>query len=759
MPDTSNNAFRLSSWTIRPGIGEIEDGAGTKRHLEPKVMDVLVCLADGFPEVVSRDEILERVWAGVVVSDDALTRAIGELRRAFGDDSRQAKLVETVPKRGYRLLVPAEPVPRPSETSPTQTSESHDMPLRQTIVLVTISLFAIVGVVMVNVKEVEKAPIVDIRPTTPSIAVLPFDTVGIDPEDQYFVQGMHSEVITQLAALSFLDKVISATTMQRYRDSTLSLPEIARQLEVSTILEGQIRRSGDRLRFNVRLIDAVEEKRLWAESFDRELNNSSIFAIQNEIALAIADALEGTISTEEESRLAELPTLSQDAYDAYLLGHQAMARRQVNDLQRARAYFETAVSLDPDFVLAYAGLADSIGLLVLYGGAPESDYATARNAIETALRIDDNCGECYATVGYLAWRHARFQDSELVRAEVSFLRAQELVPHYAPAYQWYALLLIDMERKAEAVRQLQHAISLSPLDPNLHTDLGTAYGRMGRRDSAIESFNRALEIDREFAHAMSTLGSLHLFFREPHEAIRWYRRTLAIDPSNLHAIARMISAHAALGAHDEAQLWYRRLQETPDTFWKNAFSMVLPYSLAMYDEAEAAARDYLRETPGCRFCVEVIAYRENARGEYQAVIEMVQRYVPALLRQPAPEFDQKTLYVVPPLAVALQKTGRENEARKLLESALSYANTLPRLLMSERGRGIEDVRLYILLGRYGDAIAAFQDAYDQGWRFMYPVIESQLLDPILDDARMQALMARMEAERNAHYEEIFASAH
>jgi TolB-like protein len=197
-----------------------------------------------------------------------------------------------------------------------------------------------------------------------SIAVLPFANRSALPEDAYFVDGIHDDILTQLSNLSGIEKVISRTTMARYRDTDKSVPEIAAELGVAAIVEGSVQRAGGTIRVTIQLISAPEDEHLWAKNYDRQLNTDNIFAIQSEIAAAIADSLHATLTAGDAKQLETFPTDNLDAYDAYLLGKHAMADRTLHDIRRARSFFESAVEIDPQFALAQVGIADTANLTV-----------------------------------------------------------------------------------------------------------------------------------------------------------------------------------------------------------------------------------------------------------------------------------------------------------------------------------------------------------------------------------------------------------
>jgi len=240
------------------------------------------------------------------------------------------------------------------------------------------------------------------RPAQPivenSIAVLPFANRSAEPESTFFVDGVHDDLLTQLARIGSL-KVISRTSVMKFRDTDKTIPEIARELAVAAILEGGVQRSGNQVRINVQLINAHSDEHLWAEIYDRELTTENLFAIQSEISTAIAESLQATLSPEERDRVYDLPTSSLEAYNHYLRGRQSMASRTTEGLRRALGEFEQATEIDPEFALGWVGIADAVHLLFEHGGIDRFEHqALHKEAAEKALALNDQLGEAYTSL-------------------------------------------------------------------------------------------------------------------------------------------------------------------------------------------------------------------------------------------------------------------------------------------------------------------------------------------------------------------------
>jgi TolB-like protein/Tfp pilus assembly protein PilF len=334
-----------------------------------------------------------------------------------------------------------------------------------------------------------------------SIAVLPFDNLSRDPDNAFFAEGVQDEILTRLAKVADL-KVIARTSTQKFKSAPENLPDIAKQLGALNILEGSVQKANDQVRVNVQLINAMTNSHVWAEIYDRKLTD--IFAVESDIAKAIADQLQAKLSGSEKQMMAAQPTTDTEAYELYHKGKSLWEKRSGDNIPKAIAYYEQAIARDPNYALAYAGLAKAYILLPFYAGADRLDaFSKAKDAALKALRLDSNLAEAHAALGKVLF----FSEIDLHGAMREYKRAIELQPNDATAHHWLGNdTLAALGRFEEAIAQGKRAVELDPLSPVINTDFGTIFYYAHRYEESARQLRKTVEIDPTFFYAHFNLG-------------------------------------------------------------------------------------------------------------------------------------------------------------------------------------------------------------------------------------------------------------
>jgi TolB-like protein/Flp pilus assembly protein TadD len=412
-----------------------------------------------------------------------------------------------------------------------------------------------------------------------SIAVLPFDNLSRDPDNAYFCEGVQDEILTRLAKVADL-KVISRTSTQRFKSAPENLPQIAKQLGVAHIVEGSVQKSNDQVRVNVQLINALTDAHLWGDTYDRKLTD--IFAVESEIAKTIADILQAKLSGSEQHAIAARPTENTEAHQLYLKGRFFWNKRTGNDLKKSIDYFEQAIAADPNYALAYAGIADAYVLLPGYSaGTPRDCYPKAKAAAKKALELDETLAEAHTTLAMAIWLYD-FDSSQATR---EFQRAIELNPNYATAHHWFSLGLASLGRFDDAIAEGKRAVELDPLSLVINADLGADYYLARRYDEAIAQQRKTLEMDPGFYYAHFILGEALAAKGAFEQAIEEYRKAHALD-DDPWVLGLLGHAYASSGNKTEALKILDQLKELSTQRYVSAYSFAILY-LGLGDKQEA----------------------------------------------------------------------------------------------------------------------------------------------------------------------------
>ncbi len=431
-------------------------------------------------------------------------------------------------------------------------------------------------------------------PRLPSVAVLPFHNLSADPENEFFADGITEDVIAQLSKIRSL-RVIGRGSVMKFKGRDQSLREIGATLDVATLLEGSVRRAGSRVRIVSQLIDVESDRHLWTETYDRELTD--IFAIQSDVAVHIASALEAELSHEERTQLRKEPTDDVEAYRLYLQGRHCIQRWTQEGLDQGLKYLEAATARDPEYALAYASIAyayTDIGVGVAGALSSEEAFGRAKIAVARALELDPELAEAHAVLGHLKYAC----DYDWAGAEAEFKRAIELNPNSGDTFDMYGLLLSSQERYDEAIQAQERAHELDPLAHRM--DVVTTHLRMGRYDDALRRVKRIVEVEPHLALAYLTLGWTYLLKGMRDEGLAEMEKAISISPDNALYLAQLGQAYGMVGRTDRAREVLRTLEEWARQRYVSPYHFAYVYTGLGEDER---ALDWLER-----------AYEERAGG-------------------------------------------------------------------------------------------------------------------------------------------------
>jgi adenylate cyclase len=384
-------------------------------------------------------------------------------------------------------------------------------------------------------------------PQIRSLAVLPLDNFSRDPEQEYFADGMTEALITDLAQVSAL-KVISRTSVMQYKGTRKPLREIARELGVDAVIEGSVQRSGDRVRITAQLIEALTDRHLWARSYERDLRD--VLALQGEVAQAIAGEIRVQLTPQEQTRLASARPVNPEAHELYLRGRYFWNQRTLESYQKGLRYFEQAIEKDPNYALAYVGLADSYAVITTFANVPPREtFSRAREAAQKALELDETLAEAHASLAYI---HLNY-DLDWAGAKKEFRRSLELKPSYAHAHHWYAHYLTALGKMDEALAESQRALDLDPLAPVMREHRCWQYMMARQPDQAIERCRQDLEVSPDFAQLRVHLGNAYLEKRMPEKAVTEFERALSASENNALYRSALVRGLAQAGRIAESE--------------------------------------------------------------------------------------------------------------------------------------------------------------------------------------------------------------
>jgi len=493
--------FRVGEWLVEPDLNRVTK-ADKIITIEPKVMAVLIYLADNPGEVLSKETIIRTVWPDTFVSDDVLTYSISELRKAFEDDAKSPHIIQTISRKGYRLIAPV----------------THQAPAPK---------------------------------SQPSIAVLAFSDMSPEKDQEYFCDGIAEEIINDLAHLKSL-RVAARTSSFAFKGKSEDVRTIGRKLSVATVLEGSVRKAGNRLRISAQLISVEDGYHLWSESYDRDLKD--VFAIQEEISRSIAATLKIALSAKERDAIARAPTTDIQAYDFYLRGRQFFYQYKRRGIEFALRMFSQAIELDPTYARAYAGIADCCSFLYLYAGSHEVHREQADSASRKAIDLNPESAEAHASRGV-----ALSLKGEYSEAERAFETAIRLDPRLFEAYYFYARVTFVQGKLEKAIELYEKSSEVNPQDyqapllvAQIYSDLGHQTEAEAARRRGVQAAEARLKLNPDDARALYMGANGLVALGEYERGLEWTSQALAMDPEEPMVLYNVACIQSLAGRIEDA---------------------------------------------------------------------------------------------------------------------------------------------------------------------------------------------------------------
>ncbi len=545
---------------------------GEPIKLSAKVFDALLLLVENQGHLIGKDEMLDKLWEGVFVEEATLAKTISRLRKALGKEN---EYIETVAKSGYRFTEKVnviEPIKRDTKVGENLTEDNKKTPVSNKRNLI----FAAVAIIFITIaglaiwqfysKDEDKSNLVK------SIAVLPFKSLNNSEDDKALELAMADAVITKLGKSDELTVLPTSTIFKYSQNENPNLENIINNLGVDAVLSGTFQKDGERLRVNVQLIGKSSKNPLWTEKFDSE--NTDIFALQDNISEQVANALKLELTGKRREQINKRYTQNKEAYDAYIKGRYIWNRRNPTEFKKSLELFEKAIELDPNYALAYTGIADCYLLFAEYRLMPANEgFAKARSAARKALELDDSLAEAHATLGYTL----AFYDWNFEAAEKEFKRAIELDPNYTTAYQWYAEFLLVFGRFDEAKKMTDKAIRLAPTSPIIGTTLVGYHYTKGEYKKATSEAEKVIELDPNFGLIHSFKALTHLEKDEKDLGVKaWIRANKLYQTRTASELEELNSAWKSKGWKEFWQTWLKQIEKSPEKHlaWDRAITYI-----------------------------------------------------------------------------------------------------------------------------------------------------------------------------------------
>ncbi|MFQ5982016.1 MAG: winged helix-turn-helix domain-containing protein, partial [Woeseiaceae bacterium] len=728
--------------------------------------ELLVYLAKRQGRVAKTEELLNDLWAGKIVTDGTVYNCVAELRHVLDDTQVGQTSIETIPKKGYRLLLPVTGLDNAQDQREARFDKAWSTK-RLAISIATVLLLSIAGVVTwTTLSErdsgLEQIADDEFKRLAHSVAVLPFEDLSADKNNEYLADGIAEILIHQLSQLKDL-QVIARQSSFTFKGKNTDVRKIGKALNVESVLEGSVQRADGKLRIAAQLIDTRSGTHIWSKLFDRD--EAGIFNIQDEIAQAVASEISGSMSGEGLTpewwqRFERRRTDNIEAYNAVLRGDQRHSLASIEGRIRADVYYRRALELDPAYAMAWQRLASLLVSQWENGNEPVELLLEARDAIDRSLELDDQDGRAWTTRAELELRLTENGEPRFTFEDIEgmFERALELSPNDGWIYARYALVLAwTTSDRLKVLEPLRKAVSLDPLSAGLHNRLADELRKMQEFDEAQQVLARSRELQPDHPYGYWHAGETYRDAGDLAEAIIWMQKALRFEANDASGPFYIALVALDLGAPELVEYWVGEVLRIDPEHELAEIARVIAYRARGNKKAMQNLADR-HASSGPPYSIMIPTYREILRdrdidnGQPEVALARYREQIPALFLE---EVQFETIHPndVIDLAYLLQLLGQDDSATYLLEPFLLYMTDLPENIGVDSRHKIRVAETLGLLGRIDDAARILEQVGTTDWPQGWTVVRwRRTLDPVRATAAFKDLVRRMEAHQVAQRE-------
>ena len=576
-------------------------------------------------------------------------------------------------------------------------------------------------------------------PPEKSIAVLAFENMSGDPDQEYFSDGISEEILNLLAQIPEMS-VISRSSAFSFKGKDVRIPTVAEQLNVAHILEGSVRKEGNQVRINAQLINAHTDEHLWSETFDRELTTTNLFAVQADIAQKVAHSLQATLAPEEETRVSDPPTDNFEAYEALLRGHIVLREGTVESVYKAVEYYQKALALNPEFAEAYLAMADAYGMAVETRGVADT---VALEKIEEyslkALQLDEGLGLAYAHLASTKRAVGQYEEAEKL-----YRQGMKYEPGNAQILHGLGLNLRLQGRALESVPYYDRAARLDPLSLIINESRGSLLRDLGRFEEAEKQYRNTLLIDPEFVNTHWGLGTLYWSMGQPRQATEWFENAVRLTPYGDVFRSWLALMYLELGEDEQAQVV---IDNSLSAVQGDNDAMLMNELLRIYRRQDISGLPDGRRFMARYWYGSVIdlPVRALLQGDFEQAIEEYEEVLPNLLSR-QPEIHGSNYRAAIYVAFALKQLGEIERASKILDQTEAFLKNIQRLGI--HGYWVSDAQIEAIRGNHAASLSLLRKAVDEGWRnlWRFYLLHDPILETLRADPELQRLVSTIEEE-------------